>query len=395
MSNQAKAAGGDTSGTGTNSLQVQGVHDPNAARKAIMARAAQLRQAEVELDRETVPGLGYVPGEAATTDVGDTGDTAIQHPRAEQPEPLQSPEPVIDSGQPEPEPQPTQPQQVQGQPQELVTLKVFGKELNRPKAEVDAAGGVEAMQMKLAAEYRQWQASELARKASEAARDAQDKARVLGEKLKQIAAPNGNQPAQPNQATAAALSDEQIVQQLYSGEPEAALAAIRELRAAKQVSPQVDPAQLVELVKAKVESDFAEREAINAQEQQRQAVNELMMSDRFAPIMGNPEVKAMAQREFNAAVRDRRNSGRAWVQIADEVGSKLLGFMGIQTQPSQAATQPSVQQEISTRTNFKRRIPQPSAASDRAPTAEQPVQYPTKPSDIIAMYRAARGQAPR
>lgn len=389
MTIQDNPPGGDTAGTGTNTLDVAPGFDPNASRKAILARHTALSQAEMELDHENVPGLaqmnrGYDQGETAETDDGDASDTGMQPPR-ETPgeiaeEPLQSAQPVVASDA-----------------NEQVTLKVFGKEIIKSKAEVDAVGGVEAAQTMLAAEQRRSEnrlqdAERLAQLANQLARNAADKQRELDEKLKQLgrSAPNAATPAQPNQAPAA--QDPALIEKirvgLWSGDPEQADAAIREVLATSQPSQSIDPQQIAELVQAHLDAQHAQDKAVAAQEQQRKAVNDLMLSDRFKPIMERPEIKATTQTLFNAAMADKRNQGRSWVTIADEVGSQVLGMIGATSAPPAA----EVTAEVAARTNFKRRIPQPSSASNRAPTSEREAEYPVRPADVVALLREARGQ---
>jgi hypothetical protein len=140
------------------------------------------------------------------------------------------------------------------------------------------------------------------------------------------------------------------------------------------------------LVQAKVESDLAAREARTAASDQISAVNELMES-RYSVVLQDPGLRAAAATMYNNAVKDPRNAGRPLVRIADEVGSQVLQRVG-----GVAAPDADITSQVNTKTNFKRRIPQASSASDRVAPAATEERFPTKPSDIINLLRAARHQ---
>jgi hypothetical protein len=148
----------------------------------------------------------------------------------------------------------------------------------------------------------------------------------------------------------------------------------------------VDAAQISALVQAKVESDLAARDAKNAASDQVSAVNDLMES-KYNVVLQDPVLRAAAATMYNNAVKDPRNAGRPLVRIADEVGTQVLQRVG-----GVAVPDADIDASRNTKTNFKRRIPQASSASDRVAPAPAEEKYPTKPSDIINLYRAARGQ---
>jgi hypothetical protein len=420
---QGKNEGGGAIGSGTGSLEISGAHDPNAKRKAIMARHTQLSQATRETDLQEVPGAAEMQagfeddGSAEQEDQGTVGNTAMQTPRETRQEVLQPPEAVVSSTQP----QATQP--VEPEAPEMVRLEVFGREIFKPRSEVEAAGGVQALQMKLASEHRMAQAAQggpnaelrmrqaqdLARRSEFAARNAVAKDQAYRDKLREFtgaAQPIGSPPTQPiqatpTQATVAQPADRQAliqraVEGLWSGDPEAASRALSEVMAIPTSGQsQVDPNKIAELVVATVERDLAVKDAHEQMAAQKRSVNDLMRSERYVPIMGNPIVRSGTLDAFTRACADRRNQGRPMVEIAQEVAEYALSTLGVPTeqQPQITATQ-QVEQETRTRTNFKRRLPTPSSASERAPPAQQEPSYPTAPRDVVAMYRAARNQRP-
>lgn len=406
---------GGGAGTGTASLEIAEGFDPNAARKAVFARYRQGSQAEREIALETIPGAaelqaGYDQGEVAYTEDGDTsGDAAVQSARVPEPAVAAAGAPVVESPQPSSTP-------------EMVELTVFGEKVYKPKTEVEAAGGVMAMQLLLASEHRAAQgrfedAKKLSTRAALAARDASDKERILQSKMRDLTRPpqpaapaqpvstmrgeqpNSPPPATPNQAPAAQdvrSTAKKMVEGLWSGEPEMAEKAVEEVLASLQrpgAQAQVDPGKIAELVVAKVERDLAAKRAVELQEQERVAVNDLMRSDQFKPIMENPAVRNFALLRYNQAALDKRNEGRSKVEIANEVANEVLSTMG--HTPTAGSTQAAqVQSEVSARTSFKRRLPTPSSASERAPAEEREARFPTKPTDIVNLLRSARHQQP-
>jgi hypothetical protein len=385
----AKEEAGGATGSGTDTLEIAQV-DPNAARKAIMAKQAALNQAEMEVDLETVPGAralqgGYEQGEGAETTDGDTeGESAVQQPRNPVAE---EPPPGVDSA-PQRTPKPAG--------DENVTFKVFGKDVVEPRSVVEAAGGVEARQIQLGVEHRLQQAEELARRDENLKRVAADKRREFDERLRALTQPGPeaqaptapastqSRPAAPSQPAGIDALITNAVTELYSGDPDRAANALSEVLRSR--SSPVDAAQISALVQAKVESDLAAREARTAASDQISAVNELMES-RYSVVLQDPVLRAAAATMYNNAVKDPRNAGRPLVRIADEVGSQVLQRVG-----GVAAPDADITSQVNTKTNFKRRIPQASSASDRVAPAATEERFPTKPSDIINLLRAARHQ---
>ncbi len=392
MAKEPETQGGAV-GTGTNTLEIAADENPlMRKRKEILARYAATSTAERQLDTEQTPGAadlqaGFETGRTVYEDDSMNGEI---DPSAAQPE-----ESVVDSA---PSAEPTQDAPAAPSEPEMVTLTVFGQRYEALKSEVDAAGGVEVVQTRMAAEQRLRQADELAKRAQDLYQHAQDAERNLAQKQRELgsAQPSSAPTAQPNQAPAAradlAVAAAKAIEGLWSGDPEVAQKTLVDVLANVQASQgqPLDPNKIAELVVARVDRDLAVKEANRAQEQQRLAVNELMASERFAPLMADQQLKADTQTLFRAAVADPRNNGRSWVEIANEVGTRMLGHAGVET--AQPPTETRAQVEVNARTNFKRRIPQPSSASERAPSAPQEPAFPTKPSDVVNMLRAARGQ---
>lgn len=386
----AQPGQGDTRGTGTNTMQeIEG--DPRGnSRKSILARYNASTQAEREIDNEQVPGAremqsGYDQGETADTEDGDTtGEGAIQHQRAAEVDapPVEAPD-----------------------PNEIITLKVFGQEIHKSRAEVDAAGGKDAMELVLAADYRLQQAGTLAQRAYEASQSAAETKRIYDQKLQEMRAQQGAQtqstaPASgahtPSQAAGGVDQDtvKHLVAELYSGSPERMEAAFSDvfsrMNARPAGSPEMTPKQIEELVQASVDKDRAAQRVYQADVDQVNSVNELMKG-KYAHIMANPQIAKDCRDLYYAAEKDPRNQGRAKVLIADEVAGRVSAMMGIgpnADNPGEA----EVQQEVATRTNFKRRIPQVSNATGRVPAAETVPAFPTKPSEIVNLLRAGRNQ---
>ncbi len=388
----------DTTGSGTDTLEIKQI-DPNAGRKAIIAKHNAVQQAEREIDVEQVPGAktfqgGYDQGEVAMTADGDTaGGNALQSQRAAAVE--SNAAPVVASAQAEPE---------------MVTLKVFGKEIVEPKDKVEAAGGIDARQAEIAAGIKLQHAQSEAQAAERLQRIAREKAADYNARLNKLTqpvakpahtppaltttVPTDSRPAAETTAAAGEVDPDiaNLVTVLYAGDPaesQKALAEVLRKARAPGVTPSVDVEGITALVQAKVDADLAARDAHNAVEKQRDAVNKLMV-DEYGVILTDPTLRADCAHLYNAAVADPRNQGRPWVVIAGEVAQRVLGRAG-----HVAAPNADVQQEVNTRTNFKRRIPQPSQASDRVPATAAEAKYPTKGSDVVNLMRAARHQPPQ
>jgi hypothetical protein len=380
-------------GTGTDTLEIQQI-DPNSTRKLLMAKYAAVKTAEMEDDLENVPGAkemqqGYEQGEGAEIPDGDTvGEVAVQAPRAPTPV-AEEPPPGVDSA-------PQRTRKPKGD--ENVTLLVFGKEVVEPRSVVEAHGGVEARRIQLAVEHRFKQAEELAQRDESLRQVAADKRRQYEEKLREMTNPGRAQeipapastqarPAAPAQAAGIDALVANAVTELYSGDPDRASVALSEVLRTRSGGQVIDAGQISALVQAKVEADLAARDAKSASTAQVSAVNELMES-KYAVVLQDPVLRAAAATMYNTAVKDPRNAGRPLVRIADEIGAQVLQRVGGAVSVPDA----DINAQVNTRTNFKRRIPQASSASDRVAPAPAEEKFPTKPSDVINLYRSARGQ---
>lgn len=394
---------GGAYGAGTETLEVKSPHDPNALRKAIFMRGKDMQQAEREIATEQTPGAeelqavydkieqelaaGATNEGSAATDDGDTpGESAIQPPRTSQPA-----APVVESA--------ATPNDGDGQsvpdPNETVALKVNGRDVFRPRAEVDQNGGVEIFQIKLAAEQATQKANALMRRAEQMSAEAANQQKRFESTVQSgTPTPNTGANAQPHQAQAAQVDPatvDRMVESLWSGEPEKARAAITEVLAGIPRGQAINMGALQDLVTARVNATIADRDAAAAQTNETTAVNDLMRQDRYKPIMDDEDTKATAVREFRAAEADPRNKGRSKVHIASEVAERMLRIKGIDT-ATPALPAAEVRVEQGARTNFKRRIPVSSNASERANPNQQEQRFPTKPSDVINQLRQARGQ---
>jgi hypothetical protein len=179
------------------------------------------------------------------------------------------------------------------------------------------------------------------------------------------------------------------VTELYSGDPDRAKAALADVLAAVRGSPNATLEQMAALARAQFDTEWAEREATAAKTVQIKAVNQLMEERYGDTIMakGNEHLRRDCALLYNAEIVDPKNRGRPLVVIADEVATRVLGRAGIVDAPNA-----DVAAAVSTRTNFKRRIPAASSATDRVPAQETQPEYPTKPSDVVNLLRAARHQ---
>jgi hypothetical protein len=411
-----KETASETRGTGTDTLDGDGRvvdapstrdgRDPNANRKAIISKYNAVHQADMEIDVRDTPGAtdlqgGYVERGNATTTDGDAGaESATQAPRGI----AETSASGVDSAR-------------TGGQDEMVTLKVYGRQIQEPRSVVEAAGGVAARQIQLAAEHKLQQGEELlaqaednARRAEELQQVAADKRRAFNERLKEL---NGNSatPSRPTVAPAAQVATDstarqpartgttvpatgpvdmedlkEVVLELYSGDPARGAAALADVMMRAQAQPTVDVNKLIALEQARFDKEWAEREATAARKVQIDAVNTLM-SSKYKDVLADPQLRADCAHLYNAEVADSRNRGRPWVVIADEVAMRVLGRAGREVPPNS-----DVGAEVGKRTNFKRRIPAPSSATERVPEVEAQPDYPTSPSDVVNMLRAARHQ---
>jgi hypothetical protein len=421
MAEQTTRAG-DSQGTGTDTLQTTG-NSKLDARKAIFARAAAGTAADISIDREQHQDVDAATEAIERGEISEMGedvrtvseDSVLRRQsarsRGEEDTESETADAVAGAGDVD-----LSGENVvtdTGGDDPIITMKVFGRDIQMPKSEVDARGGPAVVQMLLAADHRFRQATALANSAREA--DTAAKARLaeaerLERKMRDASAaggtPSGQQQTtttngQPADADLRATV-KSLVGEMFKGDAEGIEKALTEVLAARPqrgAPPSVE--DVTALVLAKVEAKlFRDRaderaaQAKTAEAQETQDVNSLMRT-KYAAVNGDPELQAMARGLFQKAQSDPRNKGRSLVAIADDVGASMMKRFGLEGAAAEAAGEEgTVNREVQTRRHMKRRLPQQSTVSERSSSAEAEETFPTKPSDIVNMMRVARGQPP-
>lgn len=427
MAEQTTQPTGETIGTGTNTLEATG----NAkldARKMIMARAEAGRAADVEIDAETHPSIEAISAALNEAAAQEEAGEEVRNVTEEQ---LLRRASARERGEADPgnvtDEIPETPEQVAAavatpsaaavvetpayDPNETLELKVFGQTLYMDRAEVEARGGVAAVQYQLAADFRFRQATALAEKASSlhtAADQKLNEAKTLEQNLLAKSSAPGGTPAgtqpganQPPANDALRAAVKKSVGVMWKGDPEGLENALIEVFAMVPRGNVPSTEDITALVLAKVEASLLQKRANEhtaevkaAREQEANDVNKLMAT-KYAAIDGDPELRAMAQGFFKTARADPRNAGRSLVSIIDDVGARMQERgLGVDPgAPLPTGTPAAIRAEVRTRTTMKRRIPQPSSASERAAGSDEQTRLPTA-SDVVNMMRAARNQPP-
>jgi hypothetical protein len=425
MAEQTTQPGKEAVGTGTNTLESTG-NKKLDARKTIMALADSSREAEVGIDTDTHPSAAAIAQAIAEASGGELSE---EDARAVTPESLlamqeeiegdagirETGEPIVEEVAAAVVAPTTGTPAVTPPGEEDVALTVFGQTVYLPKSEVDARGGIAATQQMLAADHRFRQATQLAEDAKRlhtAAATKLSEAQALENSLlaqsSAAGTPAARQPGQPTKPAPAddsirAAAVKKLVGEMWKGDPRATEAALNDVFAMIQTRGGNAPTaeQIAALVQTKVEATLLRQRADdrtaqvnNARQRETDEVNHLMAT-KYAVIDKDSTLRAMARGLFRDARADARNKGRSLVSIADDVGARMLEVVGLPSgegSPASAAAPAAVRQEMRTRTTLKRRLPQPSTASERSPVTDQEPNYPTKASDVVRMLRAARGQ---
>ena len=374
-------------GRGTDTMEII-ENDPHAARKAIIAKHNDLAQAELDMDMEEHGGI-----REQTRQMEDQLANGFEEVRNTD----KSDDTAPDLEDVEGDGSVTEAQDVSAENEgENVIVRVLGEDVSVPKAQVDADGGVANTQRRLGSEARFREAANLSRVAEEATRQANERLADVERRERELiqkTAGRAEAGAQslPTGATVDPQAVDRIVDDLYSGDPERAKLAVSEVLKARGLSPdEVRELTEVELGKSEAKRLREDAEEANRRrsvlvQAERTDVNNLMR-ERYGVILQNPVLLRGTLALFDEATKDPKNAGRSWVSIADEVGASVLQQIG--------APREDVPAEISARKSFKRRLPSPSEATGRSPMAEPEPRYPTRPSDVVAMMRHARGQSP-
>lgn len=280
---------------------------------------------------------------------------------------------------------------------EMTTVKVYGVERQVPTAVVEAAGGRDAYQKKLAAEEREASSNaERQRLDTERQRQA-NKDRELSER--EAAIRRGESVTPPpipgagadRKAQAAAL-----VERLYSGDAAKAAAAVEEiLSAAGSGHAQMTPQQIADEVERKLEQREAARTARTAEDQREAARVSANTAFKTAfPELAKDESKTVyAQQILKRIIADPANNGRPLELLVIEAGNEAMSDFGLKAPAPAVAAPVALTQELDRRDNAKRLGPFAGDANVRQAAPAETTRPRTR-AEVVAQMRKDRGLPP-
>lgn len=249
------------------------------------------------------------------------------------------------------------PVEVSAEP-EMVDLKVDGEIIRRPKAEVDAEGGVAAAQIRMAYEKR-------LKTANEAAAESKQMIAAMQQFMQRM---------QPQQTQPQPSRDDLIkakVQQIQYGTPDEAAAALREIMQLN-APQQVDPNLIVQQAMIR----FGQQQAA---QQFKAAHNDILanpLAAKMAVLLENEGLQQGIPSDFGA--------------FYTGIGNQLRGVFGKPNQPAEnPVTQAPTSAPASDREARKASITTLPRASARAAPPEDP--KPETREQVLAEMRKARG----
>jgi len=279
----------------------------------------------------------------------------------------------------------------------LITVKVLGKERQVKQSKIDAAGGLDVYQKRLAAEDRlqevslqkkQLEASQtrLQREAEEFKRWQQQQIERLAQERQSLAARAGTQPsAQPQQGPKPDPAIKDLVRQhreaLFDGDDDKADELMIKIQSygARPPAPAVNVQEIeqrtYQRIQARLAQEQAARERTTAQQDFATQYNDIVGDDRLFQMADQETIRLKSQ---NPSWSDRQ----IIMQAGHNVRQWREKMMGVERQ-----AQPQTDFE---RAQAKRAMSAAKAASGRNPSRPEP--KPQTPSQYIESLKAARGQ---
>lgn len=346
--------------------------DPALARKALFQRHRSHRAETIASDRETYPEMARltetVEAESARTDRRSELDRG-NHLDTEAPRRAVA--------------APTSKQPTLPAASERVTVQVNGKQFTVPKADVDAAGGIDAYQKQRAATMALSEAGELRRQAH-AEREAALKLKADLEARASAhatgAAPVGTPPQGASGAAVQAQAEE-MVSALFSGDRAKAAKAVADILSRSQNPGALDPSAVAAQVAAQQRQPAQppQRQRSADEVQQINETNEMMRAE-FADILADKELEALALGRFRKMLADPENHGRLMKDVAREAAS---GIRERYVNPRQRVV------------DIKRsQLPPQPSGSGRAPAEVEAPPMPRGSSYVEALNARRRGTPP-
>lgn len=244
---------------------------------------------------------------------------------------------------------------------QLVELKVNGRQVWKSKQEVEDAGGIAAIQKRLAAE------DIMAQAAREKQELAQQKAEL--ERLKRAWDQEKTKVVEPKKETNVRDMARSIVERIFSGDEEEAENAIADILSAQQPQPAIslDPQTVAQ------EAARQARWGIDLETAQERFETD------FADIAGNPDLRNMADQK----------TVEIMAQNPDWLPSKVIAEAGKQVREFVKSINPAAD-PLAARDLEKKKLDLAPKTSARAPG--KPETKPKTKEELFAEIQASRGQ---
>lgn len=265
--------------------------------------------------------------------------------------------------------------------EELVTVKVNGREKVVPKAKIEAAGGIEAYQKNAAASEMLNHASAEARKVREQAEALAIRERDIAEReerLKQQTQTETTAPRLPADAGALKSLARQYHDAMLDGDIDRADELLIQINAA-QTATAINPDEIAQRAVQKARDELtAEQRKKDAEKFERDRQSEVSaFNKKHSDLASNSAAFAMVDAETTKVYREHPDWTPA--AIIDEAAERVRGFIKSVSTPSSS----------SEKLDAKRGRTQISGGSARSATPPAPA--PQTNSGYVAELRKARG----
>lgn len=281
----------------------------------------------------------------------------------------------------------------EARPDALVTVKINGKERQVSQSKVDAAGGLDVYQKRLAAEDKlqevslekkaiEAQKSKLQREAEEFKRWQQQQIQRLAQEKQTLAANAGNATGQPQQGIKPDTALKDLVRKhreaLFDGDDDRADELMVQIQryGAGPKPPPINEREIEHRTYQRIQQRLAQEQAHRDLAKAQQD-----FSSQYGDIVGDDRLFQMADQE---TIR-LKNQNPSWsdrqviMQAGENVRQWRDQMMGVDSR--------SVSGD---KTQAKRGMSSARAASGRSPSRPQP--RPSTPSEYVESLRASRGQ---
>lgn len=254
-----------------------------------------------------------------------------------------------------------------GDPDRMVTVKVYGEEYDVPEAVVNAHGGKDSFQKVAAAEVQLRQAAEANKRAQRAANELEALTKQATLPAASASSAKPGLPSGDSGNASMTFKDEgrELLDAMLDSNPDRVAAALEKVLSKGRAAAPTPAA-------APVATSGSERTLVEI------ATANAVFETEFAELRGNEQVMPLARELMRSRMADPSLSGVSLPEIARDIG-KQFGFAApVASQGTVNDRRAEVEKTMELRTNAKRQAPSARTASQLQGSQPPPPPEPTR-----------------